>query len=216
MWLFHGSYGIYMAITGSMWLSRGVLGNLPVTTMQTLELPHRSRNCHDIATVRSISRNNLMASTHYKTQRLYDSASHEQSCKQTPHTTRADCWAPRLAHKHFTICHSKCAIEVHDQSWRFNMSNPHEWTHAWLENLHASDVIACVTMPVAESCDRESWNVWRPLHYSYEMALCKGVTAAMQLHKFPFTSWLRWISTWFGKIIFIFCCTWAVSKFQNK
>ena len=42
---------------------------------------------------------------------LYDSASHRQSCEQTPHTTQAECWAPRLAHAYFTFCHhSKCAI----------------------------------------------------------------------------------------------------------
>ena len=65
----------------------------------------------------------LNASSHYTTQRSYDSASHEQWCEQTLHTIWADCWAPRLAHAHFTFCHSKCAIEVHNVSWRFDMSN---------------------------------------------------------------------------------------------
>ena len=103
----------------------------------------------------------LEASTHYTTRRSYDSASHEQSCEQTPHTTRADCWASRLAYAHFTICLSKCAIEVHDQSWRFNMPNSGEWTHesvVQLENLHAWWCRACVTIPVVELC-----SVRRPL-----------------------------------------------------
>ena len=80
------------------------------------------------------------ASTHYTTQQSYDSVAHEQSCEQTPHTTWADRWALWLAQAHFTFCHSKCAINVHDQSWRFNVSNPHDWFHesiARLENLPA-------------------------------------------------------------------------------
>ena len=33
-------------------------------------------------------------------------ASHEQSCEQTPHTARADHRTLRLAYAHFTFCHS--------------------------------------------------------------------------------------------------------------
>ena len=73
------------------------------------------------------------------------------------HTTQAKCWVLRLAHALF-FYHSKCVIEVHNQSWRFDLPNPHEWTHesvTWLENLCAWWCHACVTIQVAESCDRE-------------------------------------------------------------
>ena len=74
----------------------------------------------------------LKASAHYTTKRSYIyTASHKQLCEQTLHTTRADCWALWRLHTHFTFCHSKlCAVEVHDQSWRFDVGIlTTEWTH---------------------------------------------------------------------------------------
>ena len=79
-----------------------------------------------------------------------------------PHTTRAERRNPWLAHAHFTFCHNKCATEVHNQTWRFNMSNPHEWTHksiAQLENLRTWWRHACITIAVVESCGQESCSV---------------------------------------------------------
>ena len=122
----------------------------------------------------------LKASAHYMsnmTQQSYDYASHEQHDSAViwlcvsraviqADTTRVERWAPRLAHAHFTFCHSKCTIEVHGQLWRFNMSNPHDLTHetiVWLGSLRACWRRACVAIPVAELFDRESCSVWRPL-----------------------------------------------------
>ena len=108
----------------------------------------------------------IKASLHYTTQQSYNSTSHEQSWEQTPHTTGAESWATKLAHAHFTFCHSKCVIEVHDQSWKFDISNPHDGTQdtvLWLANLWAWWCHACVTIPVAESWDRELRSVRRSL-----------------------------------------------------
>ena len=63
-------------------------------------------------------------------------------------------------------CHSKCAIDVHDQSWKFDMSNYHDrnLTHesgAQLENLRTCWRHAFVAVSVVESCDRELCSVQR-------------------------------------------------------
>ena len=72
---------------------------------------------------------------------------------------------PWLVHAHFTFRHSKCAIEVqpvmkiqHIKSSRVN----HRVSRATGE-LARMWRHACVTMPVAESCDHESWSERRSL-----------------------------------------------------
>ena len=84
----------------------------------------------------------------------------------TAHYTSRTLSPPIGVYAYFSSCHNKCMIEVRDQSWRFNVSNPQEWTHKpvmWQENLRAWWHHVYVTRPVAESCDRKTCIVRRPL-----------------------------------------------------
>ena len=67
----------------------------------------------------------VKASAYYTTWWSYDSASHEQSWWQTPHTTRADRWAPRLAH-----------VNARSRSTTSRENGPvHNGTLFWFESL---------------------------------------------------------------------------------
>ena len=52
-WLHRGSYGVFVAITGSMWMLPDAHGNLPVSATYNPVTTHRSRNCHEVVTSHS-------------------------------------------------------------------------------------------------------------------------------------------------------------------
>ena len=74
----------------------------------------------------------LKASTFNTTQQSYDSASHEQSCKQTLHTMWVDRWAMRLAHAHWTfwlkVAQARRGSTTNREDLTCQIFN---WTHDW-------------------------------------------------------------------------------------
>ena len=97
----------------------------------------------------------------------YNSASHKQSCEQdTAHYTRAERWAPRLAHAHFTFAtanvRSRSTTSREDTTCHILTSGLTSQSRDWRTCAHGD-----VTIAVAELCYHKSCSMQRPLDITH-------------------------------------------------